>query len=511
VAQSVQRYEENSVPLVKGRDGLIRVFLRADQENQYSPEVQVRLFQDGAPVETLVASSNSTMPTDTQVGYLSDSWNVPIPGELIQPGLSVLIQTDFEPEASVEPTQFPIDGEPLSLDVRDTPPLRLTMVPVEVSATGETGDVDEGNLETYLEQPRDLFPISDYDTAVHATYTTDIEPGKGFASDLLSEIEALRTAEGSDRHYYGVFGSSVDRSSAGYGYIPGKAAVGVEESSSILAHELGHNFNRYHAPCGEPANVDPDYPYPNANIGKYGIDVDERALREPGEWKDLMSYCGPEWISDYTYTGILDYRQGQGGNSTKRSLANGQDTAEPVLLVWGSIADGKVTLEPAFEIDSSPKLPSGSGPYTLKGFDQQGTRLFSFSFSGTKVADGAPAERSFAFAIPQSRVGGDRLARLEVSGNGSSATLRSGIAYGKTRSLSESAGDFSLQSVRRGTARLQWNDPDYRAIMVRDADTGEVLSIARDGDTRMNTGIAETVTLFFSDGVRTTRKRARVR
>lgn len=508
MTQSVQRYEGEPVPLVAGRDGLLRVFLVAGQENPYSPEIQVKLFHERTLVETITASSGRTIPTDPGVGELIDSWNAVIPGGLVQPNLSVLIQPD--PEDDIPLTQFPADGEPLPLDVRDTPPLRLTMIPVEVSATDETGDVDEDNLDTYLEQPRDLFPISSYDTDVHATYTTDIEPGEGFASDLLPEIEALRMAEGSDRHYYGVFSSSVDRSLSGFGYIPGKAAVGVEESSSILAHELGHNFNQLHTPCGDPANIDPDYPYLNADIGKYGVDVDQLALRPPGEWKDLMSYCGPEWISDYTYTRILNYRQQSQGSSAKRSLAVGQDE-EPVLLVWGSISGGKITLEPAFEIDSPPDLPSGSGPYTLEGFDEQGGRLFSFSFSGMRIADGAPGERSFAFAIPRSRVGGDRLAKLEASGNGASVTLRSGIAQGKTQPLSQSAGTFSLQDVGRSAARLQWSDPGYQAVMVRDAQTGEVLSIARDGDTRLSTGGARTVKLLFSDGVRTTQKRARVR
>jgi PKD repeat protein len=515
ITQSVQRYEGDSVPLVAGRDGLLRVFLSAGQDNPYSPEVQVRLFRNGMPVETLTASSDRTVPTAPGVGELSDSWNVVIPGELIQPGLSVLIESNSEDDIPLTDdgqAQFPADGEPLPLDVRDTPPLRLTMIPVEVSATGETGDVSEGNLETYLELPRDLFPISAYDTGLHATYTTDLEPSENFVFDLLPEIEAIRVAEESDRNYFGVFSDKVDTGFfTGAAYIGGKAAVGIEENSWITAHELGHNFDQRHAPCGDPANIDPDYPYPNADIGLYGVNVDQSALRPPSEWKDLMSYCGPEWISDYTYTRILNYRQqSQGSSSARRSLAANQDK-EPVLLVWGSISDGKVVLEPAFEIDSSPKLPSGSGPYTLEGFDKRGGRLFSFSFSGMRVADGAPGERSFAFAIPRSRVGGNRLAKLEVSGNGASATLRSSIAQGKTQPLSQSAGTFSLQDVGRNAARLQWSDPGYQAVMVRDAQTGEVLSISRDGDTRLSTDGARTVKLLFSDGVRTTQKRARVR
>ena len=88
------------------------------------------------------------------------------------------------------------------------------------------------------------------------------------------------------------------------------------------------------------------------------------------------------------------------------------------------------------------------------------------------------------------------------------ATLR---PQGQVQPLSRSAGTFSLRRAGRGTARPQWSAPSYRAVMVRDARTGEVLTIARGGEARLHASPADEVRLLFSDGVRTTEKSARVR
>jgi hypothetical protein len=85
---------------------------------------------------------------------------------------------------------------------------------------------------------------------------------------------------------------------------------GSKDAWDTLAHELGHALGREHAPCGVD-DRDPDYPYPNAGLGGlYGYDFDLMRLVKPKPAKDVMSYCSPVWISDYTYRGVferLDY------------------------------------------------------------------------------------------------------------------------------------------------------------------------------------------------------------
>jgi hypothetical protein len=82
-----------------------------------------------------------------------------------------------------------------------------------------------------------------------------------------------------------------------------------------VAHELGHNLGRPHSPCGAPDGL-PTYPYAFGFIGSVGHDV--QALAEgrastavgyaPTATADLMGYCSPSWISDFTYRSILVFR-----------------------------------------------------------------------------------------------------------------------------------------------------------------------------------------------------------
>jgi hypothetical protein len=71
-----------------------------------------------------------------------------------------------------------------------------------------------------------------------------------------------------------------------------------------MAHELGHMHGRQHAPCG--VDGDTSYPYASARIGDWGYYAPGERLLAPTSFYDVMSYCWPQWISDYSYDGILE-------------------------------------------------------------------------------------------------------------------------------------------------------------------------------------------------------------
>jgi len=76
-----------------------------------------------------------------------------------------------------------------------------------------------------------------------------------------------------------------------------------------MAHEVGHNHGRNHAPCAPGNNisgVDAKYPYPGAKIGTWGYDGRKKVFFDPTTTLDIMGYCDPKWISDYTYKGLMD-------------------------------------------------------------------------------------------------------------------------------------------------------------------------------------------------------------
>ncbi len=83
-------------------------------------------------------------------------------------------------------------------------------------------------------------------------------------------------------------------------------------------HELGHMYGRKHPGfCRNNSSDDDDYPYANGLIGSQsfdniGVDVGNATLGVPTklwDWRagasDIMTYCDNEWMSDYTYRGIL--------------------------------------------------------------------------------------------------------------------------------------------------------------------------------------------------------------
>ena len=74
----------------------------------------------------------------------------------------------------------------------------------------------------------------------------------------------------------------------------------------VIAHELGHNLSLRHAPCG--TRGDPSFPYPDGSIGAWGYDFRDGGRLVRHSTRDLMSYCDPQWISDYHFTNALRFR-----------------------------------------------------------------------------------------------------------------------------------------------------------------------------------------------------------
>lgn len=76
-------------------------------------------------------------------------------------------------------------------------------------------------------------------------------------------------------------------------------------AAQTAAHEIGHAHGRAHSPCGGATNPDPTYPHANGAIGVWGYDLGDRTLIRPS-FGDVMSYCVPAWISDWTYNALFN-------------------------------------------------------------------------------------------------------------------------------------------------------------------------------------------------------------
>lgn len=507
ITQSTQTLA-SGVPLVSGRDGVLRVFAAANTASSALPAVRARLYVNGTLIATYtIPAPSGGAPTALNEGSMTTSWNVKIPGAQMQPGLSIL--ADVDPAAAIAESNetdnnFPASGTPLAQNVRVVPVLNTTLVPVVSS--GLQGNVTTSNAAAFLQPLQDMFPLQSVTSVVRAPYTTTatlLSDGTGW-SPVLSEVRALRTADGSPTHYYGVVKVTYGSGVAGMGYIGLPSSIGwdyMPSGGQVLAHEFGHNFGRSHAPCGGPANPDPGFPYTGGIIGAWGFNVRTNALI-PRTNPDLMTYCGPEWISDYTYKAVFNYRGSSATSAATTAAVSG-------LLVWGRVGnDGTIILEPAVQINAPVSLPQG-GAYLLEATDASGATLFSYTFDPEATSDHAgPPERHFAFVIPLSNATAARLQGVSVSGRGRSSDRRSQLGATQLQGVADAA---SASATAPGRTRVQWNGGAQGASMavVRDAQSGQILSFARGGSVEVATGGAE-VDVLITDGVRTHARRIRV-
>jgi hypothetical protein len=523
VTQSVQD-AGGSVPLVQGRDGYLRVFVVADRANTAAPTVQVRLFNGGGLFSTInIPPSGLSVPTAVDESSLAYSWDTTLSGALIQPGLAVEAEANPAgatqiPEISTTDNVYPATG-PALLNVQTVPPLDVTLVPVLQSGNHLLGRVSATNKDSFLVSTQRMHPIDTFSTVLHAAYSTkttltlQANNSNGAWGTILGEIDALRVTEHSPRYYYGVARVPYTSGVAGVAYvsIPGttpgsgqRAALGwdyLPSGSVVAAHELGHNWGRNHAPCGGPAGIDPQYPRADGSTGAYGMDVVAKTL-EASSLADIMGYCDPKWISDYTYRGVMNYLRSP---SPPILSSVGSADVQPCLLVWGHIINDEIVLEPAFQVSTRPTLPGRRGPYLLDGQDAAGKSIFSMSFSANAVVDAPAAQQNFVFAIPLSTVGAARLARIRVSGQGREAALAdSGGTIGQGPGAAP--GDIVVRRIAGDRVSLRWDSTAHPMVMVRDPDSGEVLSFARGGEVELATRKSQ-VDLLLSSGVRSQLRR----
>jgi hypothetical protein len=478
LVQAVQR-PGGDIPLVAGRAAMFRAFVVGDQvENAAVPELHVHLYHDGSPVWSAVVQAPTVrVPTEADELSMAGSWNLRVPAELVRPGLGFRVVLDPEetvPRTATSQALFPNDGGVQHVQVHELPPHRVRFVPIRL-ASGLTGDVHPGNTNVYLDLFRRIFPVHAVEADVTLPYTTSTAPAgtEGWVA-ILNELWLLRQIDEPSLHFYGVVPTT---NGGGYAMIGQPVAIGTHGmtphsqagtfASKIFAHETGHNFARGHAPCGGAGAVDPGYPYGGGIIGVAGYDVTREEVRRP-DLHDVMSYC-EEWISDYTYEGALAFRLARARAPTPDT----SDRAGRVLLVWGRVApDGKLVLEPAFEITGRPVLPERSGPYALEGFDDTGIPVFSISFAGEEVSH--TSARLFAFAIPADDGAFSRLDRIRFSGPAGYA-----------------------EQVRSA---------EPLATLIRDAATGMLLGLAR-GDGGAHPPAGRSVEMLASHGTGSLRVR----
>ncbi len=489
LVQAVQRRSGN-IPLVHGRDALVRVLVRGNLPSAVRPTVRVRFFEGGSVIHTLNIPAAGAVPTVTDESSMLTTWNGAVPGEFVRPSVSMLVEIDPDQEvaeADRSDNIFPRTGVPRPLDARSIPRLRVRFVPVIQSTIGE---VSQSNAGEFMWVTTGLAPIGEPEFEVgegFGTQAPDVTANNGNGSwqRILQELEVKRIAEVMPGqplyHYVGVLKTSYTSGIAGMAYVTGWTSLVWDHlqnrsASWILAHELGHNWGRLHvAGCQNPGGIDTAYPHGGGSIGVYGYDLRTTTLYSPA-YTDIMSYCNAQWISDYNYLEIMQYR----GFGTLTSSASVAGHEQDVMIIWGSVRNGRLVLEPTFVTRAAVTLPKRPGRYRLEGLEANGSALFSFSFDPQEVAHLDTPERHFAFAVPVTVNARQRLTTIRFTGAGGQVS-RSLTARAAVRALD----DVVVSSSGDDGVRLHWDHARSEALLVRDGRTRRVVAIARGGETQL--------------------------
>ncbi|MDE2796872.1 MAG: M66 family metalloprotease [Gemmatimonadota bacterium] len=408
------------VDLIAGRPALLRVFMIGDEGSFYEPSVRVTLFQEETIVfQQVLTPETDYTPSEVREGELDGSVNAVIPGAVIRPGVTMLVELDPEgvvPLAPGSQTRYPAEGAQ-RLAVAAPQLFRQIIVPT-ISTQSPDESVYSWTDGLNPESPqvrlaRTLMPVGPMQLEVHETYSTaaNLRTPEGWI-EWLGEISVLYEQEGRRGYYYGVVtGVGPSR---GVGYIGYPVSVGLA-AADVYAHELGHNMNLQHAPCGGAGLTDPNYPYSDGSIGVWGYDIHGDSLLDPWRYNDVMGYCPRDWISDYHFSRATAHRlDGDGGVRLEGTVpapraGNGGD----MLVVWGSVQHGGVRLNPSFVLDGPPVLPETDGPYRIDGLDLDDRTEFSLSFAPTPLKFGGGG---FVFFVPWEDDWADSLDRILLSG-----------------------------------------------------------------------------------------------
>jgi hypothetical protein len=387
ITQAVQT-PSNSVPLVAGRATVLRIFAHT---NTFDPiqgvSISISATRNGQllPGSPLPAGPASVVVNPAR-SDINSSFNVRLPSDWLSGVVS--LQLSIDPNNTIEEKDETNNGFSTTLTFNSLPDLYVTVVPVNhfFYDTQYYGPSEYSYIEAMLMK---TYPVK----AVHNTHHDNFN-FEGMLMDLtgwnnlLNDISDLRIGENAPTNqiYYGLIpvetGTGQSWLTYGLGYqgngqVGGRAAIGLANSSRyhvdgglLAAHEIGHNLSRIHSPCGVKTGVDGGYPYSGGAIGQFGLDVTDLTQFKlyPDTIRDLMSYCQPAWVSDYTYQGFYSYLL-QHAYRTEDQIQVAKDS---LFIRVSAGENGTYILEPVYTLKGFPEQANNESEFQLEFLDQAG-------------------------------------------------------------------------------------------------------------------------------------------
>jgi trimeric autotransporter adhesin len=469
VAQSLSQAASDPLQrLVPGKSALVRAYLVAESSGNAAPVVRVSATAAGRVLGTLTMTGPATVPQLVAGSALpaslrndeTRSWNATLPAAWVVSGLALRVDAGLPAATDITPRI----GSSTRIDLVLVPLVSGSNAPTMPSAQ-EVAD----ELVRRLPLGRDAVRVS-----IRAPYTLNatsdgVDSGTEW-SNVLSELEGLRSREAPDKHYYGFVRPMVSAGTAGIGYVNRSGSRGLLSSLGwdasrgswrrTMVHELGHNFSRSHAPCGGVSSSDPNYPYAGGLLSATplfdSIAVD---IISPANLADVMGYCSGTWFSDYNYRAIQAFMEAQ---PQATAMAVEGAAAEDVLRVTGRIDAQGVHFEPVMRVTRGRALGASSA-VSRHSLQVRGADGSAFDLPVEAVAVDHADELHFIADLPAAL----QPQQLELRHDGRALPLAGGGRATAMSARTERAAAPAIRwQERGGRLELQW---DVAATVAVDA------------------------------------------
>ncbi|MFK8028732.1 MAG: hypothetical protein AB8G18_00695 [Gammaproteobacteria bacterium] len=343
---------DNSIQLVAGKTGFVRVYLRSGLEDDQFDDGVLRDVAGQLTVSRIVngipefvaqlTPLNNPATIDAQWGFdsydeergdLEKSLNFLIPASEMHGRLQLTAHADVTDLNSV-PCGGGTAEKTIEVDVDIDQTLNIVAVPVRYE--GPPFEDPESNSVVTVAAPNQtavvnslsyslkILPVNETPTirrlsTITIDYPLDGErTGDGGCSQawyrfLAFDLLPVKLFDGSDPTaiYLGFLSADLPKNPTGC------ATFGVTGASinrrRTIAHEIAHVLGRPHAPRGDVGFFDSEYPayepydddnVPNGSIGEYGVDTVRQEVHHPST-PDLMAYASDRWMSLHNYKKLI--------------------------------------------------------------------------------------------------------------------------------------------------------------------------------------------------------------
>ena len=322
------RATSDNTTLITGKPGVVRAFFNITGPDVGQPGV-VKLSSGSNSLELTGPLLNTPYATSQEASCVATFDLRDTAARWFQTGVqnfTVTIDngTSIDNSSGVQQTQTQ------SFEFEEQVPLYVKLVPV--SAADGVPSVSEMNVAK-VEIGLALNAIyPNHSITFDVSSTPYSYPGTASTRDaweeILSGFNNMRTQElnnqNCNRFYYGLIKNGTGIGGLAYINSPGGdcnsrlSGIGLVKKQAvgnIAAHELGHNHGRKHVDhgtnpaCSDITNTDDNYPNATAHTDSVGYDFFKHRLMAPSTHYDIMSYCDPAWVSDYTYRNLRAFQE----------------------------------------------------------------------------------------------------------------------------------------------------------------------------------------------------------